>query len=203
MNTKPNRSPRALALQSTLRVTLISLSAALLTFAAVPSRNQLQQKPSGAAIALQSAHRRATVSESSAAPKRTNEPKSARIEISASRQRVRGREIAGFSARQAPTAQEEKLTPPAELKPVEQGQAVKIEAPWLIEANGALRADAVRWELDAAKSGSGPQRLRLVVAAGLRYPAMIALGFRKFCSTKDGETDVMDANGWCAVPYDC
>jgi len=53
------------------------------------------------------------------------------------------------------------------------GQGVKIEAPWLIEANGALRADAVHWELDTAKSGSGPQRLRLVVAAGLRYPAII------------------------------
>src|SRR5439155_881812 len=52
-------------------------------------------------------------------------------------------------------------------------QGVKIEAPWLIEANGALRADAVHWELDTAKSGSGPHRLRLVVAAGLRYPVMI------------------------------
>ena len=31
-----------------------------------------------------------------------------------------GHEIAGFSARQAPTAQEENLTPPAGLKPVEQ-----------------------------------------------------------------------------------
>src|SRR5438093_6376617 len=53
------------------------------------------------------------------------------------------------------------------------GQGVKIEAPWLIEANGALRADAVHWELDAAQSGSGPQRLRLVVAQGLRYPVVI------------------------------
>ena len=32
------------------------------------------------------------------------------------------------------------------------GQGVKIEAPWLIEANGAVRADAVHWELDAAQS---------------------------------------------------
>ena len=39
------------------------------------------------------------------------------VEISASRQRVSGREIAGFSAR---TAQEENLAPPAGLKPVEQ-----------------------------------------------------------------------------------
>jgi hypothetical protein len=53
------------------------------------------------------------------------------------------------------------------------GRGVKIEAPWLIEANGARRADAVRWELDAAQSEAGPQRLRLMVAAGLSYPAVI------------------------------
>ena len=41
-------------------------------------------------------------------------------QFSASHQRVGGREIAGFSARQARTAQEENLTPPAGLKPVEQ-----------------------------------------------------------------------------------
>ena len=33
---------------------------------------------------------------------------------------MNGREIAGFTARQAQTAQEENLTPPAGLKPVEQ-----------------------------------------------------------------------------------
>src|SRR6266496_1292085 len=55
----------------------------------------------------------------------------------------------------------------------EAGRGVKIEAPWLIEANGAQRADAVHWELDAAQPRSGSQRLRLVVAAGLRYPVMI------------------------------
>src|SRR5438093_7969856 len=53
------------------------------------------------------------------------------------------------------------------------GHGVKIEAPWLIEANGARRADAVHWELDPVQSGSGPQRLRLVVAKGLRYPVVI------------------------------
>src|SRR5262249_59244015 len=37
----------------------------------------------------------------------------------------------------------------------------------------ARRADAVHWELDAAQSEAGPQRLRLAVAAGLRYPALI------------------------------
>src|SRR6266550_967039 len=292
MKNRQNNSVRASALQITFPVTFISLSAALLTLVAAPARNQIEQKPAGAGIALQSAHRCATVSESSAAPKRTNGRKSARIEISTSHQRVGGHEIAGFRARQAPTAQDENLTPPAGLKPVEEeawlamarrqeaagniglasfyparygepfvgegqgmrvvvrpvggtdaaaqidnaqviyreaypetdsvhvvssgrseellflqsecaprefgyeiselsagtrvelvkgevrftnkaGQGVKIEAPWLIEANGALRADAVHWELDTAKSGSGPQRLRLVVAAGLRYPVMI------------------------------
>src|SRR5262249_15410065 len=53
------------------------------------------------------------------------------------------------------------------------GHGVKIEAPWLIESNGARRTDAVHWELDQMEPESGPQRLRLVVAAGLRYPAMI------------------------------
>ena len=53
------------------------------------------------------------------------------------------------------------------------GQGVKIEAPWIIEANGALRSDAVHWELSSAQSAAGPQRLRLVVAEGLRYPVVI------------------------------
>src|SRR5262249_28716809 len=53
------------------------------------------------------------------------------------------------------------------------GHGVKIEAPWVVEANGARRTDAVHWELDRAQRGTGPQRLRLVVAAGLRYPVMI------------------------------
>src|SRR5262249_8819725 len=212
-------------------------------------------------------------------------------EFSASRQRVGGREIAGFSARQARTGQEQNLTPPAGLKPVEQeawlamarrqgasggmefasfyparygeavgvegqggrgavgpvggtdvaahidngqviyreayaetdsvhlvsagrseeflflqnecaphefayelselsagtrvelvkgevrftnkaGHGVKIEAPWLIEANGTRRADALHWELDTLQPRS-PQRLRLVVAEGLSYPVLI------------------------------
>src|SRR5262249_31067987 len=53
------------------------------------------------------------------------------------------------------------------------GHGVKIEAPWVVESNGARRTDAVHWELDAAQRGAGPQRLRLGGAAGLRYPAMI------------------------------
>src|SRR5437667_7104087 len=46
-----------------------------------------------------------------------NARKSPRVEFSATHQRVGGHEIAGFSAR---TAQEENLTPPAGLTPVEQ-----------------------------------------------------------------------------------
>jgi hypothetical protein len=92
----------------------------LLTLGAAPARKQLEQKPAGADAALQSAHRRAAVSKSSAAPKPTHARKSARVEFSGSRQRVGGREIAGFSARQARTAQEETLTPPVGLKPVKQ-----------------------------------------------------------------------------------
>ncbi len=120
MKKKQNSSHRASALQSTLRVTLISLSAVLLTLAAAPARDQFEQKPAGAGMALQSAHHGAVVSESSAAPKGIKARKSPRVEFSASRQRVGGREIAGFSARQSQAAQEENLTPPAGLKPVEQ-----------------------------------------------------------------------------------
>src|SRR5436190_11612221 len=91
---------RAWALQITLSVALIFASAILL-----------------AAASVQSVH--AAVSES-AAPKRTDPRKSAPVEFSTSRERVAGREIAGFSARQARMAQERNLTPPAGLKPVEQ-----------------------------------------------------------------------------------
>ena len=40
------------------------------------------------------------------------------------------------------------------------GQGVKIEAPWLIEANGARRNDGVHWELDAAQRGSPASDVR-------------------------------------------
>ena len=285
MKKKQNSSFGASALQ----ITIISLSAVLLTLAAAPARNQFEQKPAAVGMALQNAQPDAAPSESAAVSKRPDASKSARVEFSASRQRLGGREIAGFSAR---TAQEENLTPPAGLKPVEQeawlamarrqgtsggmalasfyparygepfvveskgirvavrpvggsdvgaqidnaqvlyrnaypetdsvhvvssgrseeflylqsecaprefayelselsagtrvelvngevrftnkaGQGMKIEAPWVIEANGALRTDAVHWELDTAKSGSGAQRLRLVTAAGLRYPVVV------------------------------
>src|ERR1700688_4643177 len=43
------------------------------------------------------------------------------VEFRASRQRVGGREIAGFSARQARAAQEENLQPRVELKPRDGG----------------------------------------------------------------------------------
>src|SRR5262249_48415611 len=295
MNTKQKSSLHASALQITLRVTLISLSVALLTLAAAPARNQTQQKPAGAGDAPQNASRRATVPESSAIPKRKTPRKSEGVEILSSRQRVHGREIAGFSARQSQAAQEkEDLAPPAGLKPVEQeawlamarrnganelasfyparygesfvvenagvrvavrplggsdvgaqvdngqviyreaypetnsghavgggrseeflylqsecaprefayeisemsagahvelvkgevrftnkaGHGIKIEAPWVKEANGVRRTDVVHWELDAAQKGSRPQRLRRVVANGLGSPAMIDPSWR-------------------------
>ena len=118
---KQNSSPRASALRITLRATPISLSTALLTLAAVtPARNQFERKPAGAGVTLQPAHTCAAVSEPSAALKRIRAQKSAHIEFSANRQRVGGHEISGFSARQAHTAQDENLIPPAGLKPVEQ-----------------------------------------------------------------------------------
>jgi len=63
MKKQQNHSPY------TFSVTLISLSAALLTLAAAPARDRIEQKPASAGMALQNAHRRAVVSESSAAPK--------------------------------------------------------------------------------------------------------------------------------------
>ncbi|MFL6598118.1 MAG: kelch repeat-containing protein, partial [Chthoniobacterales bacterium] len=116
MKTKHNNSLGASALQ----ITFISISAVLLTLGAAPAKNQFEQKPPGANLAPPNAQRHPAVSESSGAAKRADARKSAGVEFWASRQSVGGREIAGFSARQAGTAQEEKLTPPAELKPVEQ-----------------------------------------------------------------------------------
>ena len=92
---------RAWALQITFSVALIFSSTILLVAASV-----------------QSVH--AALSESSVAPKPTDMRKSASPEFSTSRERVGGREIAGFSARRARMAQERNLTPPAGLKPVEQ-----------------------------------------------------------------------------------
>jgi len=117
MKNKQTSSLHASALQITLRVILISFFAALLTFAAMP---QFKQKPTRAAMAFQSAQRRAAPSKSSAAAKQKTPRKSERVEISASRQRVHGREISGFSARQSQGTQQENLTPPSGLKPVEQ-----------------------------------------------------------------------------------
>src|SRR6516165_10644538 len=116
MNRKQNDKVRASVLHIALRVTLVFLSTALLALGAVSSRSEQTQAGAGKGVA----HRRAAVSEPSAALKRIHAPKSKPVEFSASRQRVRGHEIAGFSARQARTAQEQNLTPPTGLKPVEQ-----------------------------------------------------------------------------------
>ena len=112
MKKKQSNSVRASALQ----ITFISISALLLTLGAAPARNQFEQKPTDTGMPAQDAQRRAAVSESVAA-KRIDSRKPAHVEFSASLQRVGGHEIAGFSAQ---TAQEENLTPPAGLKPVEQ-----------------------------------------------------------------------------------
>src|SRR5256714_10615235 len=72
-----------------------------------------------AGTALQNAHRGGVLRESTVGPKQVNAPSPERIEYSASRQRIAGRETAGFSARQALAAHEEKLTSPAGLKAVE------------------------------------------------------------------------------------
>ena len=120
MKPTQNSYLRASALLIAFSITLISLSAALLTLASVPTRHQQEQKPAGAGVALQSAHGLASVSESSIAPNGIHAQKSARVEFSATRQSVAGQEIDGFSARQAGTAWEENLIPPAGLKPVEQ-----------------------------------------------------------------------------------
>ncbi|HEY6153460.1 MAG TPA: kelch repeat-containing protein [Candidatus Udaeobacter sp.] len=292
MNRKQISCVPALAFPIALPVKIILLSVVLLTLAWAPARTGFEQKPCHSGMALRSTHTCVNRSERSAISKGVNAPNSDGVEFSAARQRVGGREIAGFSARQADTAQAENLTPPAGLKPVEQqawlamahrrvasgschfssfyparygepfvvegeglrvavrpvggtdaaaqitngkvvykaayadtdsmhevrsgrseeflflqdecaprefayelselsagarvelvngavrftnkaGRGVKIEAPWLIEANGALRADAVHWELDAANSVAGPQLLRLIVAKGLRYPVVI------------------------------
>src|SRR6266581_6329977 len=120
MKPTQNSSLRASALLIAFSITLISLSAALLTLASVPARHHLEQEPAGAGVALQSAHGLAPVSESSIAPNGIHAQKSARVEFSATRQSVAGQEIDGFSARQAGTAREENLMPASGLKPVEQ-----------------------------------------------------------------------------------
>jgi hypothetical protein len=120
MKPTKNSSRRAAALQITLRTTLILLWVALLALAAAPAGKQVEQKPMPAGIAVQITHCDAALSESSASSKGRTSQESARIEISASHQRVGRHEIAGFSARQMQTAQKENLTPPAGLNPVEQ-----------------------------------------------------------------------------------
>jgi hypothetical protein len=116
VKTKHNNSLGAWALQ----ITFISISAVLLTLGTAAARNQFEQKPAGAGIAPPRVQRHGAVSESSGGAKRADARKASPVEFSASRQSVGGREIAGFSARHAGTAQEQTLTPPAGLKPVEQ-----------------------------------------------------------------------------------
>jgi hypothetical protein len=118
MNTKPSNKVRASALHISLRVTLIWLCTTLLAYATMRSPGQLDHKPAVITASVKNA-RHCAVSKPNDLSKRQDASKSPRVEISASRQRVGGHEIAGFSARQPRTAQEN-LTPPLGLKPVEQ-----------------------------------------------------------------------------------
>src|SRR5215467_14484493 len=104
MNNKQNSSPCASALHTTFPVAFISL-AALLTLAASPARNQFEQKQDGVGKSGEG---------------QIDPQESVLVEFSASRQRVGGREVAGFSVRQVPMAQAENLTTPVGLNPVEQ-----------------------------------------------------------------------------------
>jgi len=188
MKTKENSSVRASTLQITFPVTLILLSATLLALASASAKDQFEQKPVGAGMALRNAQHRATESESSA-PKPINAQKPAQVEFSPSLQRVGGYQIAGFSARQARTAQAENLTPPAGLKPVEQeawlAMARRQEAssgthfanfyparygdPFVVEGEG-VRLGV--WPVGGTDA-TVPQRLPLVLAKGLRDPVVI------------------------------
>jgi N-acetylneuraminic acid mutarotase len=116
MKKKQNASLSA----SALKITFISVSAILLTLGASPARNQFENNPAGMGVTLKGADRHAAVSEFSAASRFINARKLEHAEFSVSHQRVDGREITGFSARQTQATQEENLTPPAGLKPVEQ-----------------------------------------------------------------------------------
>jgi len=113
MKRKQNSSLRS----SVLQITFISLSAVLLTLAGASAKNQFEQKPAAADMALQDAQHCAAVSESAVTLKPTKAQKSAVVQFSPSRQRVGDREVAGFSMR---TTQEENFGPPAGLKPAEQ-----------------------------------------------------------------------------------
>src|SRR5262249_60846125 len=81
MKTKQNRSAHPWTFQITFSVAVISLSVALLTLVAAP---QIQQKRAASGGALQSAHHRVAVSESSTAPKRKTLQKSAPVRIGGS-----------------------------------------------------------------------------------------------------------------------
>ena len=105
---------------SALQITFISLSVVLLTLGAAAARNRFAQKPAAAGSAPPTVQRQISVAESSGSAKKMEPRKAERVEFLASRQRVGGREIAGFSTRQTQAAQEQNLTSPGGLKPVEQ-----------------------------------------------------------------------------------
>src|SRR5204862_13782 len=56
----------------------------------------------------------------------------------------------------------------------EAGCGLQIDAPWIVDASGKRRVDAVKWELGQARE-DGSRRLSLVLVEGakLSYPAVI------------------------------
>jgi hypothetical protein len=84
----------------------------LLTLAAGSVKSQLEPSAVNAGMALQNARHPSVLLGSSVAEKRLERPK-----FLASKQCVGGHEIAGFSAK---SAEQQQVTPPAALKPVEQ-----------------------------------------------------------------------------------
>src|SRR5215472_3477864 len=110
MKNKQNNFLRASALQ----ITLVSISAVLLTLGAAPARNQIQQKSAAADATAQDPQRCAAASES-VVGKRSDARKSAQVEFSASRERVGGNEITGCGARRAQAAVVSGETPVAPI----------------------------------------------------------------------------------------
>src|SRR5439155_990284 len=53
------------------------------------------------------------------------------------------------------------------------GQGVKVEAPWVEEANGNKRTDAIGWELHDGTEGDQPRLYLRLTVADLQYPLMI------------------------------
>src|SRR5438094_7488056 len=115
---KTNNNVRAYILRGSTTALLFScVIVALCSAINLPEQPPKARPPRGNAVFGANGHASVASMPASASD---NARKSARFEFASIRQRVGGREIAGFSAREAGTAREENLIPPAGLKPVEQ-----------------------------------------------------------------------------------